>query len=242
MKEIIRKLLESNGWMLRKIYDLDMGSEFVGIQERVEPYTMTSLARQYALYEAVEYLEKFNIEGEIVECGVWKGGSAMIAALTLLARGSTERELWLYDTFAGMPKPSERDVNINGLQASERWESLKDMGGWDVASREDVEENMRITGYPQNRIRIIEGMVEDTLKIYHPERIALLRLDTDWYESTKSEFEHLFPRLVSGGVLILDDYGHWGGARKAADEYFEKCGIRPYLHRIDYTGRIMVKT
>jgi hypothetical protein len=97
------------------------------------------------------------------------------------------------------------------------------------------------SGYPAERVHFVEGRVEDTLPAHAPEQLALLRLDTDWYESTRAEMEHLYPRLVPGGVLIIDDYGHWEGARRAVDEHFAAHGPAPLLHRIDYTARIAVK-
>lgn len=95
---------------------------------------------------------------------------------------------------------------------------------------------MLSTGYPPEGIVFVKGKVEDTLSDRVPERIALLRLDTDWYESTRCELKHLFPRLVQGGVLVLDDYAWWSGSRKAADEYFRDNGIRILLNRIDSCG------
>ena len=94
------------------------------------------------------------------------------------------------------------------------------------------------TGYPMAQIQFVSGMVEQTLLKQKPEKVALLRLDTDWYESTKCELEQLFPRLVPGAVLIIDDYGHWDGCRRAVDEYFEQHQVRMLLNRIDYTARI----
>jgi hypothetical protein len=84
-------------------------------------------------------------------------------------------------------------------------------------------------------------MVEETIPQHAPEQISVLRLDTDWYSSTKHELMHLFPRLSKNGVLIIDDYGHWAGARKAVDEYFADQTIQPLLNRIDQTGRACIK-
>src|SRR5690606_24776929 len=101
--------------------------------------------------------------------------------------------------------------------------------------------NMVSTGYPMERCHFVEGKVEDTIPATVPDRISLLRLDTDWYESTRHELEHLWPLLQPGGVLIIDDYGHFEGARKAVDEYFLDRSDAPLLNRIDYTGRIAIK-
>jgi hypothetical protein len=104
-----------------------------------------------------------------------------------------------------------------------------------------VQRNLAGTGYDLASVKFIKGKVEETIPAHAPARIALLRLDTDWYESTRHELAHLFPRLVPGGVLILDDYGHWQGSRRAVDEYMAEHGIPILLNRVDYTARIAVK-
>jgi hypothetical protein len=169
----------------------------------------------------------------------------MLVAHTLLWLGSTDRALWLYDTFAGMTPPSAEDVQeMSGRSAGailEEHERSASDPFWGIASRAIVEENLRRTGYPVERVRFIEGDVLTTIPAEIPERLALLRLDTDWYASTRHELQHLYPRLARSGVLILDDYGYWRGARKATDEYLASLPVRPLLHRIDYTGRMCVK-
>lgn len=207
-----------------------------------KPFTMTSVERMYALYLATEYIHRARVPGAVVECGVWRGGSAMISALTLMRLGDRNRFFYLYDTYTGMAEPSEQDVRVSHprVRALSEWKTKnrKNHNAWCFASVQDVQENLRSTGYSKDRLFFIEGKVEETIPAQAPEQIALLRLDTDWYASTKHELEHLFPRLVSGGVLIIDDYGHWAGSKKAVDEYFADYPI--LLNRID-EGRIGVK-
>lgn len=212
----------------------------------VGPYTMTSPERISALSDAVRYIVENRIPGAFVECGVWRGGSAMVMGRVLEQLGVRDRDLFLFDTFAGMTAPSTVDVDIYGstaahvLGASAKREGDRgDM--WCIASQEDVAANLRLSGYPMERIHLVAGAVEDTLPGRAPTEIALLRLDTDWYASTKHELEVLYPRLVSGGILIVDDYGHWAGCRQAVDEYFAANAPAPLLHRIDYTGRVAAK-
>jgi O-methyltransferase len=212
------------------------------LYRRVGSYTMTTPPRIYALVRAVEYVVARGVPGAIVECGVWRGGSMMAAALTLLHLGITDRELYLYDTFAGMPPPSEADTTRSGERAADLLaQGDEDSHIWAIASLSDVRAAVLSTRYPERRIHFVEGLVEETLPAEAPEEIALLRLDTDWYRSTKHELEQLYPRLAPGGVLILDDYGHWQGARRAVDEYFAENHITLLLNRVDGTARIGVK-
>ncbi|MDB5189510.1 MAG: putative methyltransferase [Parcubacteria group bacterium] len=243
MKELIRKALQKRGYEIRSLKAPDIEEKFLAIRAKSAPYTMTSRERQYALYQAVEYIESANIPGDIVECGVWKGGSTMLAALTLLSHASTDRSLYLYDTFAGMSAPTDKDVNLHDHAAQSKWEALSHDGvnDWDYASLAEVKEHLASTGYPADKVVFVEGKVEETIPNVLSESIALLRLDTDWYESTKHELQHLFPLLVPGGVLIIDDYGHWKGARQAVDEYLKEKKVRILLQRVDYTGRMGVK-
>jgi hypothetical protein len=208
---------------------------------RVKDFTMTSADRLNGLCEAVRYITSTGIEGDIVECGVWRGGSMMAVAEMLQRLGDRHRKLHLFDTFSGMSQPTDNDVSADGETA----ESLLDHQSkedptsvWCVSPLDEVRRHMSSTGYPADRVFYYPGMVEETIPDGAPEKIALLRLDTDWYESTQHEMHHLFPRLVDGGVLIIDDYGHWEGARRAVDEYFAQHGIGMMLHRLDYTGRI----
>ena len=203
---------------------------------RVQPYTQTSRERVTTLADAVEYVIGAGIPGDFVECGVWRGGSSMAVAITLLRLGVHDRRLWLYDTFGRMPAPGTRDRDYAGREVTGHEASMLGDVGLSLA---EVQAAMRSTGYPEDHIGYVSGRVEETIPESAPSAIALLRLDTDWYESTRHELEHLYPRLVSGGVLIVDDYGHYAGARQAVDEYF--AGRPILLARVDYTGRMAVK-
>ena len=186
-----------------------------------------------------------QIPGDFVECRVWRGGSVMAMAAELCDLGIQEPRIWLYDTFRGMPAPTSTDIETGtGMSTATMLESTAEADGdnvWCVAGLEEVMANVRSTGYPMGNFTIVEGDVAQTLQGVYPEKISLLRLNTDWYESTRMELEVLYPRLALGGVCIFDDYGHWQGARKAVDEYFEKLGHRPYMHPIDYSGRVLIK-
>jgi O-methyltransferase len=200
---------------------------------------MTSPERLQSVCEAIRYVTANRISGAFVECGVWRGGSSMAAALTLIELGET-RNLYLFDTFEGMVPPGDYDWALDGCSAHEILKGAsRDSVLWGIASLENVRQNMAATGYPIQRITFVPGRVEETIPASAPAEIAVLRLDTDWYESTRHELEHLYPRLAASGVMIVDDYGHWKGAARAVDEFFGDQ--RPFLHRIDYTGRLIIK-
>jgi O-methyltransferase len=229
----------ATGWLARLGYFLppllspDYGPELEQTIKRVRRNTMTTPRRIAALCDGVEHVVRAEVPGAIVECGVWKGGSMMAAALTLLRLGATDRDLYLFDTFQGMPPPTQDDTfsAYDGYSPMRHWRRRANRGGAAESTWH----------YPAERVHLVEGRVEETLPQRAPEAIALLRLDTDWYESTRHELETLYPRLAPGGVLILDDYGHYEGARRAVDEYFDAHGGRPLLTRVDYTGRVGVK-
>jgi O-methyltransferase len=245
VKKFVRKLgFDVVRYPAAEIYPTDIAKSVVETYKHVKTYTMTSPERIYSLCEAVKYIHEKSIEGDIVECGVWKGGSMMAVAETLLRMSDSSRHLYLFDTFEGMNPPTDKDVDFSGVAAERLLENSdkdNDESVWCRASLDVVKEALGRTGYPSEKMHFVKGMVEETIPINAPDKIALLRLDTDWYESTRHELEHLFPRLAKGGVLIIDDYGHWQGARKAVDEYLEINGIKMLLNRVDYTGRIAVK-
>ena len=220
----------------------DIDDDARAIIETVSPFSMTSPERLLALRDAVRHVCRHGIEGDIVECGVWRGGSMMAAALTMLECGG-RRRIHLFDTFEGMPPPAAADRDLTGVSAATLLAAEQRESGdtWAFSPLDQVRANLRSTGYPAELVRFVPGRVEETIPEAAPERIAVLRLDTDWYESTRHELEHLFPRLAVGGVLIIDDYGHWQGARRAVDEYLAASGARLLLSRIDYTGRMAVK-
>jgi O-methyltransferase len=207
-------------------------------------YTYTPVERIFSLYNAVRYVVEAKIPGDLAECGVWRGGNCMVMAYTLMSLGETNRKIYIYDTFTGMSKPTEKDYSPVSKQSGiSHWKKLQRDGytDWCYSPLEEVQANLAKTGYPEKNLIFVKGKVEKTIPKTAPKNLALLRLDTDWYESTKHEMIHLYPRLTKKGVLIIDDYGHWAGARKAVDEYMEKNKIRILLNRVDYTCRIAVK-
>lgn len=185
---------------------------------------------------ALRRIDENAVPGDVVECGVWRGGNIILARQL-----SPNRVCWLFDTFTGMTLPDENDTTRAGGTAASRYaKKMKRGGKWAGVSLDEVRANLDAMGVlDEGKLRFVEGPVETTLRnLYLPEKIALLRLDTDWHASTKVELEVLYPRLAVGGILIVDDYGHWMGARKAVDDYF---GADAVWEEIDYTAVMRVK-
>lgn len=223
----------------------DMETDFKDIYEKTKSSIMASVHQNYMMYKATEYVINNNISGDIVECGVWRGGNMMVSAYTLLKMKNTEKKLYLFDTYEGMSKPTSKDIRLyDNKPASEIWKiyQKKDFKGWDYASLEEVKGNLFSTNYPREKIIFTKGKVEDTIPKTIPERISILRLDTDFYESTYHELVHLYPKLSVNGVLIIDDYGYWKGQKEAVDQYFKENDINLLLNRPGDQGRIAIKT
>ncbi len=222
--------------------DLEKDKEFQNLYSKVgtrkSKYTLTSMERCYSLYKAIQYITKGDILGDIVECGVWRGGSAMLAALTLIKSQQTHRKIYLYDTYEGMPEPTDKDIDIHGVPYRLLWKKEKEFLS---VSLDEVKKNIFSTGYPKENIIFVKGMVQDTIPNTVPKKIALLRLDTDLYESTYHELFHLYPKTTSQGVIIIDDYGHFQGSQEATEKYLSQNPQKVLLHRIDYSCRVWIK-
>ena len=208
--------------------------------------SMTPIPRLITTVKACKYILDNNINGDFIECGVWRGGHAILAKKIFEANGSN-KNVFLYDTFSGMTKPQERDISyITKEKAIIDYESNQKNhhNDWCYASLEDVKKNCIDAGLNMNEIHFIKGDVCETLndKLNLPDKISIIRLDTDWYKSTIKELEVLYPILSKNGVLMVDDYGHWQGSKQAVDEYFDRKGFTPLLNLTDYSARICIKT
>jgi len=222
-----------------RIPELDPRDE--AMMAKVRTLSMTDPVAQWEFIRAMRFIEAKGIPGDIVECGVWRGGNLALAGMVRDELGS-DRRIWAYDTFAGMTEPGEVDKKaLSDADTKTVFDSFDrgDHNEWCYASLDDVKRNF--ASLAGGELRTVKGPVEETLRdpANLPEQIAILRLDTDWYDSTKAEMEILYPRLSSGGVLIIDDYGEWEGARKAVDEYF--AGQPVWLQRVTHTVRMMIK-
>jgi len=225
--------------------DIEIMKYILSPEIKSNSISMVSIDRLWAVIQATKYIVNNNIEGDFVECGVWRGGCSLAMAM-ILEDLKSDRKIFLFDTFAGMTEPTDYDVNYSNLSAKKKFLSTTKSGynSWCYASLEDVKEQFRKVGL-ENKANFIKGDVLETLskEFNLPKKVALLRLDTDWYESTHYEMKILYPRLQKDGVLLIDDYGHWQGSRKAIDEYFmnEKSTSQSLMWKIDYTGRGLIK-
>lgn len=225
-------------------FDADMEPAFRDVYRVCRPYTMTRVERMYALWSAVRYVIAAGVPGDFVECGVWRGGSMMLIALTLEQLGVRDRRLHLLDTFEGMPEPAAVDRPLAArLDTVRAWTRgrRRSHNEWLYAPLDEVRRNMARTGFPDDQVEYVKGMVEETLPAAAPTSIALLRLDTDFYSSTLHELETLYPRLVSGGVLVIDDYGYWRGSREATDQYLASANLKLLLLKVDAEARFVIK-
>ena len=205
--------------------------------------TMVSLERLIATANSAIYVCKNDIPGAFVECGVWRGGNAILAKKIFEYFGK-ENKVYLYDTFDGMVPPTTADFSQSIGSAEEIYASKEANGEkWCLASVDDVLENFNQFAASLSNVMIVKGDVLETLGFSEniPEQIASRRLDTDWYESTKHEMQVLYPLVVSCGILMFDDYGFWGGHQKAIDEYFLERDLNPHMSYVDESCRLIIK-
>ncbi len=253
-KSLIVKLLDAAGYKISRkepaynITPVEFNQKDSEIMRYVlsKKLTMTSPQRVIATIQSCKYVIENKIEGDFVECGVWRGGNSIAAKLIFEAYGSDKRVI-LFDTFAGMTAPTDADKAVrSGESAHKEFVNAQRDGynDWCYASLEDVERNFKEANVDLSSVKFVKGDVLETLAINEnlPLEISVLRLDTDWYESTRMEMNTLYPLLVDRGAFLADDYGHWDGARKAIEEFFKESGrLRPLLQYTDYTGRMGVK-
>jgi hypothetical protein len=260
MKSLIQRMVNGLGYEVRrKVVAPGQADEDVSDFDRealekiriVHRHTMLPYGRLYSLYDQAVYCEKAGVPGAFVECGTWKGGAVGLMALANLAHGKARRRIHLFDSFDSIPEPDE---TVDGAKAIK--ESRAAGGGTQgrlvplenfyesrgvLQTNRDLLENA--VGYSPDCLRYHQGWFQDTLPRDAAEvgEIAILRLDGDWYASTKVCLEHLYPHVVSGGFVIIDDYGCYEGCKKAVDEYMARNGITAYLHQIDSAGRYLIK-
>ena len=222
-----------------KFYE-GLPSEFKSIFVKVKECTMLSRERLFDFYTSIKYVLDKKIPGDVIEIGCWAGGNIGLARMAIDAQieDATERKVYGFDTFTGHQKPSEDEVDIWGKNQAERFEEFRGEP-WGMVGIEEVKNNlMRIVGRLDG-IKLVKGRIEDTAELNAPSNISILRIDVDWYEPTLTSLEKFYPLLSPGGILIIDDYGHHSGSKKAVDKFFE--GIPMKFFHIDYSCISAVK-
>ncbi|WP_440613970.1 TylF/MycF/NovP-related O-methyltransferase [Candidatus Pelagibacter sp. HIMB1748] len=246
LKSLISKALGKMGYSVinhnQKIVELSKkDDELINL---VKNYSMTPKIRIYNLLQALRHIKIKKIEGDYVECGVWKGGNILLFKKFLENEDSSLRNIYAFDTFQGMTDPDENDIEISSKDTATKLlqkDKNKKTNVWGICSLDQVKKNISKHTKDLRNIYFVKGAVEKTLNENKniPEKISLLRLDTDWYQSTKKELEVLYKKVSIGGIIIIDDYGHWGGSKKAVDEFFSDKFV--WMHYVDYACRLIIK-
>jgi O-methyltransferase len=248
IKRSLIKILAKRGFKILNTNHFNTINDLTNRERNILNYiidkklTMTSKDNLAATILSVRYTVRNNIGGDFVECGVWRGGHSIAAALTFELYDS-DKKVFCFDTFQGMTKPTylDKDTAFNS-SAMKKYSALNnsEYNAWCYSPIDEVINNFNEAGISSDRFKLIKGDVLETLPKFKSGNISILRLDTDWYESTRKELEFLWPKLTKFGVLIIDDYGHWAGSKKAVDEFF-KSGPEIFLNAIDYTARSTIK-
>jgi O-methyltransferase len=190
----------------------------------VQPYTLVGPERLHNLFNLARRIEAEHIPGDVIECGVYKGGTAAILA-RLATQSKMGRTVWLLDSFQGMPPTTDSD----GDAAMEWIGKLS-------TSPDEVKEVLKLAGADLDRVRIVPGFFEETFKEITIPRVALLNLDCDWYESVRLCLHKFYDSVVTGGFISIDDYGYWPGCKLAVDEFFDQRGLPYTLQEVDSSG------
>ncbi|PHR62704.1 MAG: macrocin O-methyltransferase [Robiginitomaculum sp.] len=245
MRRLISSIFEKFGYKIIREKKGEFSPEFLEEYTKISDLTMVDRSGALAVWDAVDHVVNRSIEGDLVECGIWRGGISILMARRLATLGSKTRKLWLFDTFEGMSEPTEVDMDKHGVAASDQLSQAsktdEENNVWAYASDEAVASNFRKSGVDPSICNFVKGKVEDTIPKNMPKKISILRLDTDWYESTKHELEYLYPKLSTGGVLLIDDYQYWGGCHQAVEEYFSDKSQRPFFATLANGSLVSIK-
>lgn len=206
-------------------------------------YSMTNPVRMKHLHRAV--YEVKDIEGDLVEIGVCRGGSSMCMALSSLRNSSNLRDIRLLDTYAGMTIPCDLDYKPNRkgpLSVLLKWREnqTESHNNWCYGSLDEVKINMARTKYPEQYIHYYKSDITK-YEGFIPEKIALLRIDVDFYHATLAALQKFYPRLQTGGILIMDDYNAWNGAKKAWVDFCTESGTDWKVEIIDKSAVFKIK-
>lgn len=217
-----------------KEYCPDVRDElFWSLYEKWKTETLIPPDRLHASYSALSATLNNGVPGAIVECGVFRGGSFCFFLDVVQTLVGPTREFWAYDTFEGFPEEVDEVLQGGATFRRDDWHTDNFL--------KFFERNVSRTGYPLDKVHIVKGSVLDTIPAHGPSEIAFLHLDTDYYEATKHELEHLYDRVPKGAAVAIDDYGYFEGSRRAVDEFFAVRPKKPIMVRADHVGRLLLK-
>lgn len=194
--------------------------------------TMVGLKRLDNIQFCVTDVIRQKVPGDLIECGAWRGGACIFMRAVLAAYGVKDRTVWVSDSFEGLPPPKE-----DKYPEAHIWQ-----GGEMAVSLEEVQNNFKKYGLLDDQVKFLKGFFIDTLPKAPIERLAVLRVDGDLYESVKQTLDYMYPKVSPGGYILLDDYGeHLPPARKAVDDYRKAHGITEPITRVDWSGAFWQK-
>ncbi|GAC1404449.1 MAG: hypothetical protein NVSMB56_19020 [Pyrinomonadaceae bacterium] len=196
--------------------------------QRIRSYSMSDIRLLEELNTLAHDVIAQKVVGDFVECGVCNGGSAAAVACALR---DTDRRLWLYDSFQGLPEPIECDGGL-----------AREFVGKCLGAEENVREALRLSEFPEERYTIRKGWFHETFPLRPlPDAVAILHIDADWYDSVMLTLNTFYDLVPDGGVIILDDFGHWEGCREAFYDFVAERKIKPLLERFGHTQAFWVK-
>ncbi len=262
-KRFINSILARFGYEIKKKgkkgrsekYDLEEEAE--DLIRVIRPYTMVAHKALLILYQQVVYCERQNLKGCYIECGVWKGGAIGLMALANLKFGFQRRHIHLFDSFQEICEPDETVDGKRAIKEVYEWakepgkagklrplKGIYDHRGGPGTLQENKALLENIIGYKKDYLHYHKGWFQETLpKVAESiDQIAMLRIDADWYASTKICLDYLYNKVVKGGFVIIDDYGAYEGCKKAVDEFMQANKVSAFLCHVNNDVRYLIKT
>lgn len=226
---ILSKILSKRGLFLYHKLKFDPTMREIGKDHPIMAHTMVGLRRMNNIQFCIEDVLEKNVQGDLIETGVWRGGSVIFMRAILKAYGVTNRKVWAADSFQGLPKPDEKTYPADQGDIHYLMTNL-------AVPLVEVQENFAKYGLLDDQVVFLEGWFKDTLPVAPIQQLALMRLDGDMYESTMDALQALYPKLSRGGYVIIDDYGYHEACRQAVEDYRKANAINDEIIQIDWTG------
>lgn len=224
-----RAVLDPRGLVLARRGKLAEDLRVDGRDHPLDAETMIGMRRLDNLEECVVTTLRDGVPGDVLEAGVWRGGASIFMQAVLRAYGATDRQVWVCDSFAGLPPPDPDRYPADEGDMLWAEEHL-------AVSLEQVRHNFERYGLLDDNVRFVQGWFQETLPVAPVDRLAVLRADGDMYESTIAILDNLYPKVSPGGFVIIDDYGAIEACRRAVHDYRDRHGISEPIETVDWTG------